>query len=403
MSAIPAYLSITDFGFGSVAGNDMTIRVAQGDREAALGTFQSTFWLVNAVSFVAGALAILLTFSLPLPEWLRVDSISHHEMRLTMIALSIYSLASLHSSILISAFRSEGEYSLGVSRLNLVRLLENAAMFTSLFFHAGPLSVAMVGAAFRLAGTVFTYGFLLRKIKWISLGTSHASWKHAKDLTRPALAFMAFPAGNALSIQGMTALIGILLGPLAVAVFGPMRTLSRFAFQLVDSVKNSVWPELSAAYGTKNWELARRLHRTCCQVSLWLAVISVTGLSVFGPLIFRLWVRGRVVMDIPCFYVLLLVVVASSLWNTSSAVPIAANRHERLALQYLAGTFFSLVSAFIIVPHLGITGAAISLLACDVWMGCLVIRGSNALLSDNNREFLYSLFNLSKARVLLVH
>src|SRR5579863_810410 len=50
MSAVPAYLSFTDIGFGSVAGNDMAMRVAGSDYVGALKTFQSTLLLVGALS-----------------------------------------------------------------------------------------------------------------------------------------------------------------------------------------------------------------------------------------------------------------------------------------------------------------------------------------------------------------
>ncbi len=52
LSAIPTYLILSDMGFGSVAGNDMTMRVAAGDRESALETFQSTWALILMTSAV---------------------------------------------------------------------------------------------------------------------------------------------------------------------------------------------------------------------------------------------------------------------------------------------------------------------------------------------------------------
>lgn len=41
LSAIPAYLSMSDLGFSQSAGNDMTARVARNDRDGALSVFQS--------------------------------------------------------------------------------------------------------------------------------------------------------------------------------------------------------------------------------------------------------------------------------------------------------------------------------------------------------------------------
>jgi O-antigen/teichoic acid export membrane protein len=211
---------------------------------------------------------------------------------------------------------------------------------------------------------------------------------------------MAFPAGNALSIQGMTVLIGIMLGPVAVATFTPMRTLSRFAYQIIDSVKNAAWPELSAAYGAENWPLARKVHRSCCQIAFWAAIAVVIGLSIMGPTIFRVWTKNHVIMDVPCFAILLLVVLTSSLWNTSSAVSIAANLHGPLACQYLIGTAASLLLAYVLMPHLQMMGAAMALLACDVWMARFVIRHSNMLLRDNTGSFVRSMLNLTGLRLL---
>jgi predicted CoA-binding protein len=40
LSAIPAYLALSDIGFASVTANDMTMRVANGDRHGTLEVFQ---------------------------------------------------------------------------------------------------------------------------------------------------------------------------------------------------------------------------------------------------------------------------------------------------------------------------------------------------------------------------
>jgi O-antigen/teichoic acid export membrane protein len=310
-------------------------------------------------------------------------------------------LGILQASFLMSAFRSDGLYAFGVAGLNVMRVLENIGIWVALFTTHRPLYVAVVGASVRIVGTGILYLFLRRKLPWLTVGFSRASWRRTRELARPAFAFMAFPAGNGISIQGMTVLIGLTLGPIAVATFNPMRTLSRFAYQILDSIKNAMWPELSAAYGAKNWDLARKLHRTCCQVAFWLAILAVGGLAITGPTIFRLWTHNRVVMDIPCFYLLLAVVVASSLWNTSSAVPIAANRHEGLALRYVVGTSVSLLLAYLLLPQFHLQGAAIALLASDVWMGCFVIRGSNSLLKDNTQDFLRSMIQVDRLKLLL--
>jgi O-antigen/teichoic acid export membrane protein len=205
---------------------------------------------------------------------------------------------------------------------------------------------------------------------------------------------MAFPAGNALSIQGMVLVIGIVLGPVAVATFSTMRTLTRFAFQIIDQIKNSVWPELSAAYGAQNWDLARRLHRTACQAALWLSLAAVTFLFVAGDHIFRFWTHGRVIMDVGAFRWLLLGIVANSFWYTSSVVTIASNTHQRVAALYLAGTAGSLVLARYLMPHFGISGAGMALLIVDITVGWFVVKSSLVALEDGLRQFLKGLLRV---------
>jgi O-antigen/teichoic acid export membrane protein len=403
LSAIPAYLSMTDMGFGSVGGNDMAMRVASSDKDGALGTFQSTWLLVTGISVLIGACAFGILFSVPITNWLQLNSLGLWGTRSVLFWLSVYSLGTLQTATLLAAFRSDGQYALGNLSINIMRLVENAVMLLLVILHSSPGRVALAAAVIRLVGTVVLFKLLVVKLPWIRVGMSRASWLRIKELTRPAFAFMAFPAGNALSLQGMTILTGILLGPVAVATFNPMRTLSRFAYQILDSIKNAVWPELSAAYGSHNWPLARRLHRSCCQVAFWLAILAVLGLGVLGPSLFRVWTHGRITMNLPCFYTLLLVVVASSFWNTSSAVSIAANLHGRLAVYYLAGTAVSLGLAYVLTPHLGMTGPALALLAADVWMGCFVIRASNHLLQDDTNDFIRSMFLLRPVKLLVAH
>src|SRR5216684_7073450 len=75
LSAIPTYLMLSDMGFGSVAGNDMTMRVAAGDREGALETFQSTWVLITGTSLLVVFTVLGLIWFLPLTRWLNLSSI----------------------------------------------------------------------------------------------------------------------------------------------------------------------------------------------------------------------------------------------------------------------------------------------------------------------------------------
>jgi len=163
--------------------------------------------------------------------------------------------------------------------------------------------------------------------------------------------------------------------------------------QVVESIKNSVWPELSAAYGAQDWRLARKLHRHACQASLWLSVLAVAGLFLLGPRIYAIWTHGRVTMDPTTFHLLLLVMLANSFWNTSSVVALATNRHQRLAAVYICATAASVALAVMLTRSFQLPGAAVSLLVVDFATGWFVIRESLGLLQDSFGGFAREVVN----------
>ena len=222
------------------------------------------------------------------------------------------------------------------------------------------------------------------------------SWQYAhisviRKLFGPAIAFMAFPAGNAFILQGMTVLVGAVLGPIAVVMYSTVRTLTRFVYQTVDMITNGVWAEMSSALGAGNMLLARNLHRCACQASLGLSLAAACFLAVFGKGIYGLWTHHKVTLDHRLFYILLVEALANALWFTSSIVPIAWNRHQRQAQVYVSATLASLPISYLLMKWIGLPGVGISLLLVDLCMIAYVLTGSLTMLQDKPGEFALAL------------
>jgi O-antigen/teichoic acid export membrane protein len=394
LSAIPSYIAFSDIGFGNVAANDMTMRVTASDRNGALETFQSTWVLMSCSSLLVVLALAAAAWTLPLNTWLNLSTITPTATREILTVFFAYSILSLQADLTTSGFRCEGNYALGMLIKNILRLVEVSTVTILVGFHASPLQAAGAYLALRVVGTPLMAVLMTKKSPWLRYGVRHATLRSVRTLAGPAVAYMAFPAGNALSIQGMVLVISAVLGPVAVAVFSTMRTLTRFGFQIMEAVKNSVWPELSAAYGAQNWSLARRLHRVACQVSLWSSLGVVIFLFFAGDKIVEIWTHGRIAMDEPAFRWLLLVIIANSFWYTSSVVTVASNTHERVAAVFFTGTAASLVIARLLMPHFGLSGAAMALLAIDVIVGWYVLGRSLTTLSESARDFYTSMFRL---------
>jgi O-antigen/teichoic acid export membrane protein len=82
-------------------------------------------------------------------------------------------------------------------------------------------------------------------------------------------------------------------------------------------------------------------------------------------------------------------------------VTLASNTHERVAALYLAGTAGSLILARYLIPHFGISGAAMSLLVSDIVLGWCVVRMSLAKLEERATDFGTALLRLPREVALL--
>jgi O-antigen/teichoic acid export membrane protein len=402
VSTIPAYLLLSDLGFGSVAGSDMTMLENAGDRKAVLETFQSVAVMVLVLSIVIGAILVATIFTLPIYEIFHVSSMTKRELRLTLMFLCANYLLVLQWGTLTAAFRCAGKFAIGMLTVNVIRILEGASFVILIVYKARPEHLAMLMLGIGVSGTIALLIMKRILIPWLPLGVQHVRVERILKLIKPALSYMGFPAGNAIGLQGITMVVGMALGPMAVALYSPMRTLSRSVYQLTDPIKNSVWQELSSSFGRNDIPLARKIHRVACQMTVTLALIMCLILALTGQRIFSLWTHDRIVMDYKVFVVLLMVVFFEALWNVSSSALLASNRHNRLAVFYMIVTSMTVLAAFPLAKTWGVLGATSALLAGSMVMCFIVIHMSMNVLAERWSVFARSLLNMDEFRVMMM-
>jgi O-antigen/teichoic acid export membrane protein len=383
LTATPTYLSFSNVGFGSVAGNEMTMLMARGEQEAALGVFQSCWWLISLVVGATMAVMCAVLYYLPVGRLLNVTLLSEHDVKWVLFWLGLSVLFGQLEQLLQSAYRCITRYSYGNFVKSCLSLAAFGVQLIPIMEGYGPRTTAMVFAIANITGTLILCVMVKRDIPWISYGRSHASFKEIKRLTRPSLAFMGFPLGNAFNIQGSQMAVNYALGPDKVAVFITARTVSRLALQAVEMAKNTVWPELSIAFGAGNMELVRTLHRRAVQIALFVSLSVVVIVAMFGPTFLHKWTLGKVPSSPGLVGLLLLVVVFYSLWSTSSTLVAAINLHERLATMYSIATGVTVVVTYFAARKYGLFGAAASLLLSELMMDAYVLPSSLKIAHDS--------------------
>ena len=382
LTATPTYLSFSNVGFGSVAGNEMTMLMARGEQDAALGVFQSCWWLISLVIGATMAVMSAVLYFLPVGRLLNLSLLSEHDVKWVLFWLGLSVLFGQLEQLLQSAYRCITRYSYGNFVKSCLSLTAFGTMLVPIMEGYGPRTTAMVFAMANITGTLILCVMVKRDIPWISYGWSHASFSEIKRLTRPSLAFMGFPLGNALNIQGSQLAVNYALGNDAVAIWITARTVSRLALQVVEMVKNTVWPELSIAFGAGNMELVRTLHRRAVQIALIVSLGVVVLVATLGPTFLHKWTLGKVPSSPGLVGLLLVVVVFYSMWSTSSTLVAAINLHERLATMYSLATGITVVVTYFAARKYGLFGAAASLLLSEMIMDAYVLPSSLRIAHD---------------------
>lgn len=397
LTAFPAYLSFSNVGFGSVAGNEMTMLMARGEQEEALSVFQSCWWLISLLLGVAGALMCVALYFLPMAQLLRLTAISDLDVRWSLFWLGLAVLFGQLEQLLQSAYRCVARYSYGNFLKSGLTLAAFAVQLVPVMMGYGPRTTAMVFALANITVTLILCLTVRHDIPWINYGWSHASVREIKRLSRPALAFLGFPLGQSFNQQGSIMAVNYALGLKAVAIFSTARTVSRLALQVVEMVKNTVWPELSIAFGAGNTDLVRTLHRRACQIALFISLSVVVVVAVFGPTVLHRWTLGKVPSSPGLIGLLLIVVVFYALWSTSSTLVAAINLHERLAMVYTFATGITVVLTYFAARRYGLYGAAASLLLSEMIMDAYVLPSSLRIAHDTWGGFLRALVHYPRS------
>jgi O-antigen/teichoic acid export membrane protein len=332
-------------------------------------------------------------YFVPVASALNIHSISSSDTKWIIFYLGLSILFGQLEPLMGAAYTCVARYPYGSFVKTMISLAAFAATMVPVVLGYGPRTAALVLAIANSIGTVIFGLFVRHDMPWIEFGWKHARFSEIRRLAAPAFAFMGFPIGNALNLQGTLIAVGYALGPVDVAIFASARTVSRVALQMVQMVNNTVWPELSLAYGARNFDLLRSLHRRACQTALILSLFIVVCMMTFGPWFLTHWTGGHVPPSRPLLAILLLVVVIYSLWSTSSTLATATNQHQRLASWYIAGTGVTVVFTYLFALRYGLYGAAASLILSEVIMNLYVLPASLRMSHDTFRAFFASLLH----------
>jgi O-antigen/teichoic acid export membrane protein len=368
LSAMPTYLTFSDFGFTLSAKNEMTIKAAKGDSASAVVTYQSVFMLLNIVAGGVICIAAAALLNIRLGSFFALGAASETQAKLVLFLLCTDVVLYQYFLLFSGGLRAAGQPAAEVAVSATARLCGGLLTAATVFLGGGMVVVAALTLVKSLVFITIIFFWLRRISPWLRLGWSHASRSEVNRLFHPSISFMSQTIAQALAISGPVIVLGMATRPLDVVIFSTCRTLARLGTTATNMVGAAIMPEYSRLFGLGNVSLFRRLIVLHFLAALAISVVYFIGLSVLGSWILAIWTKGKVLIQQPFFTLLLISVIFEMLWTTLF-IPLAAiNRHVVTAHAYGVLAFAAVVCGYFLAASYGLTGVIAPLLVINVAM-----------------------------------
>lgn len=374
LSAIPTYLTFSDFGFTYIAKNEMTMRVAEGDRHAALVTYHSVFVLLNIAALCVGLLAFAAIFGVRLGAIFTLGEVTETEAKLVLSFLALNVIFYQYFMLFSAGARAVGRAATEVAWAATTRLSGGVATGIAAMYGADLAIVAAVGLVNSLLFGAAFHLWLRGIAPWLTLGWSLSSRKEVKRLFNPSVSYMFVSIAWAMMIQGPVVVLGLIAQPQQVVVFSTSRTLARLGTSVMSLFNSAVWPEYSRLFGLKDIVRFTQILRLNLTLAGAGTAIFIPVTILAGNIVLTYWTKGEVAVEQPFFTLLVVSVAAEMIWTTLF-VPLAAiNRHITISYVFAVSSMVGVAGCYGLGVPYGLPGTAAALLAVHVVMIGVVIE-----------------------------
>lgn len=358
-SSVVSYLSLLSFGFGSTIIRYIAKCRAEEDKETeekVYGFFILLYCVLAIVVFGVGGIIAN-----------KVEPIFHKglsecelERTKTLVYVMTFNCAiSFPNSVFSSMITAHEKY---IYRKLVDMLSTVAAPIANLV--ALYLGYASVGMA--LAGTILQFLMLPLNLVYCSkkLDLNPQFAILPKKLIREMLGFSFFVFIGSLVDMLFWAtdkvIIGMLCGSVAVAIYNVGATFNNTVMNLSTSISGVLMPKITGMAvkdaPKEQWtELFVRVGR----IQFVIIALIVSGFSVFGKRFIILWAGAEYQEAYWVAILTLFPLCIPLIQNTGLNIIIAQNKHQFRSIVYLIIAIINVVSTYIVVPIMGIIGAAL--------------------------------------------
>ena len=175
LSAVPIYFSMSDLGIVAVAGNKMTMAIANNEPEQANKIFQSallmTLFMISSVLLISLSCLFIVDF----------DLLNKSGYKIALGLLITSSLLSTLGGLVDAIFKANKKYALGTFLITTVRLVEWIFAILAVYLYEKIIFAAAGILLARILMTLFNITYTAYKFKTIKWSLKESQWEIIKS------------------------------------------------------------------------------------------------------------------------------------------------------------------------------------------------------------------------------
>lgn len=397
LSALVGFLTLTDIGVQPHVVNQMTAAHARGDHDEFLTQLHSAFRLQSLLVTALLLLGAGVTALLPIQRWYGVATASRLEVYLTVVLLGAELLLGVVTGPIGGAYRATGRFARG-ALVNLAhRVLFFGGQLGLMLAGAGFAAVALARVALSLLITAWLVLDLGQTLPWFSMSKLRGDLRTGLKMLGPASLFVLTGLADYLTLQGTVLVVQSLAGGAEVTQLTTQRTMVNMGRMIASQLPIVLWPEITAMSARGEQDKLLRVHRSMAKMVAFMVGALLFALLPLGRIVYSLWTLRSLSFDPSLYGIMAAQTIAWGVWSSSSTVLVATNRQRRLASFLIANAALTIALAVVLVPRLGVRGAALAALVADLAiMAWSAPRAACAITGDRlpafAREVLGALF-----------
>lgn len=395
LTAIPSYIMLSpDFGLAGAVINEMATLTAREKLNQAASLYR-TAWLVLLVSatfffWIGFGLAWYI-------DWSRIGVFNLSVS--ASAAIIIYSCAQILAKQ--QAFLLSGIYKSACQnpRYGLLQSMEAALLLIigamTLIISKDPVTYISLQAFASFLFLVVLFADSRRVMPGFTLGFKDVSLRRILPYITPGLGHAVMPLIHALQNQGVLIVLGIMLGPVSVALFQTTRILSNGVKSLLGLTTSAVMVEIPTLLGKGKNAIVQRLLVRNAQVGISIAIVGIGVLIIFGKTIYATWLGSDADYPEILAFMLFLSIVPFSLGSSFTILLLSANQVHRAIPLTLVFTLLSVGLVFVGASVNALSGVGMAILIWEIGIASIFMLYAAKCLSWSLRQYFKMMFSFN--------